>query len=85
MSAQLLDGKAIAADIREQVKDRGGAHASPPGQRPPGLIVVLVGENPASQVYVRNKQKACEQVGFHSELIRLPANTSQARTADADR
>lgn len=76
MSAQLLDGKAIAADIREQVKAKVEARVAA-GQRPPGLIVVLVGDNPASQVYVRNKQNACEQVGFHSELLRLPASTSQ--------
>ena len=76
MSAQLLDGKAIAADIREQLKARVEARTAS-GQRPPGLIVVLVGDNPASQVYVRNKQNACEQVGFHSELLRLPGNTSQ--------
>lgn len=76
MSAQLLDGKAIAADIREQVKTQVEARVAA-GRRPPGLIVVLVGDNPASQVYVRNKQNACEQVGFHSELLRLPADTSQ--------
>ena len=76
MSAQLLDGKAIAADIREQVKAKVEARVAA-GQRPPGLIVVLVGDNPASQVYVRNKQNACEQVGFHSELLRLPGGTSQ--------
>jgi methylenetetrahydrofolate dehydrogenase (NADP+)/methenyltetrahydrofolate cyclohydrolase len=76
MSAQLLDGKAIAADIRKQVKAKVEARVAA-GQRPPGLIVVLVGDNPASQVYVRNKQNACEQVGFHSELLRLPAGTSQ--------
>jgi methylenetetrahydrofolate dehydrogenase (NADP+)/methenyltetrahydrofolate cyclohydrolase len=47
-------------------------------QRAPGLAVVLVGENPASQVYVRNKRKACAEVGFHSELHELPADTTQA-------
>jgi len=76
MSAQLLDGKAIAAEIRKQVKAKVEARVAA-GHRPPGLIVVLVGDNPASQVYVRNKQNACEQVGFHSELLRLPASTSQ--------
>lgn len=76
MSAQILDGKAIAADIREQVKGRVDARLAA-GQRAPGLVVVLVGENPASQVYVRNKQNACEKVGFKSELMRLPADTSQ--------
>jgi methylenetetrahydrofolate dehydrogenase (NADP+)/methenyltetrahydrofolate cyclohydrolase len=76
MTAKLLDGKAIAADIREQVKAKVEARVAA-GQRPPGLIVVLVGDNPASKVYVRNKQNACEQVGFRSELLRLPASTSQ--------
>lgn len=77
MSAKLLDGKAIAADIREQVKAKVEARIAA-GQRPPGLIVVLVGDNPASRVYVRNKQNACEHVGFRSELLRLPDSTSQA-------
>lgn len=76
MSAQLIDGKAIAADLREQIKTRVEARIAA-GRRQPGLIVVLVGDNPASQVYVRNKQKACEQVGFHSELMQLPGTTSQ--------
>ena len=76
MSAQILDGKAIAADIREQVKARVDQRLAA-GQRAPGLVVVLVGENPASQVYVRNKQASCEKVGFMSELIKLPDTTSQ--------
>ncbi len=78
MSAQILDGKAIAADVRAQVKQRveklvGG------GNRAPGLAVVLVGANPASQVYVRNKRKACAEVGFYSELHELAADTSQSQ------
>jgi len=76
MSAQILDGKAIAADIREQVKSKVDARLAK-GLRAPGLAVVLVGENPASQVYVRNKRNACAQVGFHSELIELSGDTSQ--------
>jgi methylenetetrahydrofolate dehydrogenase (NADP+)/methenyltetrahydrofolate cyclohydrolase len=76
MSAQILDGKAIAADIREQIKARVAARTAE-GLRAPGLAVVLVGSNPASQVYVRNKRNACEQVGFHSELIELSGDTSQ--------
>jgi methylenetetrahydrofolate dehydrogenase (NADP+)/methenyltetrahydrofolate cyclohydrolase len=77
MSAQRLDGKAIAAEIRldirrrvEQIRSTGG--------RAPGLAVVLIGDDPASQVYVRNKRKACEDVGFHSELHALPVSTEQA-------
>lgn len=77
MTARLLDGKTIAAEIRDQVrkhvKDRLES-----GLRPPGLAVVLVGANPASQVYVRNKRAACEAVGFHSELHALPAETTEA-------
>jgi methylenetetrahydrofolate dehydrogenase (NADP+)/methenyltetrahydrofolate cyclohydrolase len=77
MGAQILDGKAIAADVRAQVKTQVDARLAS-GQRAPGLAVVLVGENPASQVYVRNKRKACAEVGFHSELYELPATVSQA-------
>jgi len=77
MKAQILDGKAIAAEIREQVKGRVDQRLAA-GQRAPGLIVILVGENPASQVYVRNKQNACQQVGFLSQLMQLPSSTSQA-------
>ncbi len=76
MSAQILDGKAIAADIRNGIKTKVDRMVST-GQRPPGLVVVLVGENPASQVYVRNKQRSCEEVGFLSELRQLPADTAQ--------
>ncbi|MGB5734838.1 MAG: bifunctional methylenetetrahydrofolate dehydrogenase/methenyltetrahydrofolate cyclohydrolase FolD [Thiohalocapsa sp.] len=76
MGAQILDGKAIAADVRAQVKAQVDARLAA-GQRAPGLAVVLVGENPASQVYVRNKRKACAEVGFHSELHELPATISQ--------
>lgn len=76
MTAQILDGKAIAADVREQVRIQVEQRRSA-GRRPPGLVVILVGENPASQVYVRNKQSACEKVGFHSELLRLPASTKE--------
>lgn len=76
MSAQILDGKAIAADLRKSIQEEVAA-ITRDGQRPPGLAVVLVGENPASQVYVRNKQKACEEVGFLSELVRLDADTKE--------
>ncbi len=78
MSAQILDGKAIAADLRATVANEVKALLSA-GHRPPGLAVILVGEDPASQVYVRNKERACQEVGFHSELIRLPADTPEDR------
>ncbi len=78
VSAQILDGKAIAAEIRLQVRTR-VAERIAAGHRPPGLAVVLVGDNPASEVYVRNKRNACAEVGFHSELIELSGETSQAQ------
>jgi methylenetetrahydrofolate dehydrogenase (NADP+)/methenyltetrahydrofolate cyclohydrolase len=77
MSANILDGKAIAADLRVQIKTRVEERLAA-GLRRPGLAVVLVGENPASQVYVRNKRKSCEEVGFHSVSHDLPATTTQA-------
>jgi methylenetetrahydrofolate dehydrogenase (NADP+)/methenyltetrahydrofolate cyclohydrolase len=77
MSAQILDGKAIAAEVRQGVQQRvAGILAA--GRRPPGLAVVLVGDNPASEVYVRNKRKACAEVGFYSEMHALPADLPQA-------
>ncbi len=76
MSAQLLDGKSIAAAIRGKLKDQVEARCQS-GKRQPGLAVLLVGTNPASQVYVRNKHKACAEVGFHSELHELPEDISQ--------
>lgn len=76
MSAQILDGKAIAADIKQDIKRRVEARTAE-GFRQPGLAVVLVGDNPASQVYVRNKRRSCEEVGFYSEMHDLPGDTSQ--------
>jgi methylenetetrahydrofolate dehydrogenase (NADP+)/methenyltetrahydrofolate cyclohydrolase len=76
MSAQTLDGKAIAADLKQTIKQQVDARISQ-GLRRPGLAVVLVGENPASQVYVRNKRRSCEEVGFYSEHHDLPDTTSQ--------
>lgn len=77
MTAQLLDGKAVAAEVRQRIQ-QGVAAALASGRRPPGLAVVLVGDNPASEVYVRNKSKACAEVGFYSEMHQLPSTTSQA-------
>lgn len=76
MPAQILDGKAIAAElrnnIRKQIDDR-RQH----GQHIPGLAVVLVGADPASQIYVRNKRRACEETGIESFAYDLPASTSE--------
>ncbi|MFZ4061823.1 MAG: bifunctional methylenetetrahydrofolate dehydrogenase/methenyltetrahydrofolate cyclohydrolase FolD [Polynucleobacter sp.] len=68
MPAQLLDGNALSKKLRAEIAAR-GAIVTAKGVRP-GLAVIVVGENPASQVYVRNKVKACEDVGFHSVLER---------------
>lgn len=76
MSAQLIDGKAIAAAVRAEVAQRAAALASR-GCRP-GLAVILVGNNPASQVYVRNKVAACAEAGLHSVLETHPENLTQA-------
>lgn len=77
MSANILDGKAIAAGLRSDIKAQ-VTRMTEAGERPPGLVVILVGEDPASQVYVRNKQRSCEEVGFLSELRRLPDDTTEA-------
>ncbi len=78
MTARIIDGKAIAAAIRQTIKQQVDQRLAD-GLRPPGLAVILVGENPASQVYVRNKRKACEEVGFLSEAHDLPEDTSQGQ------
>jgi len=76
MTAQIIDGKAIAAEIRTEIKARVEKRIKQ-GLRPPGLAVVLLGEDPASHIYVRNKRKACEATGMYSEDHNLPADTSQ--------
>lgn len=77
MTAQLIDGKKIAQEIRNTVKTKVSARRSL-GYRAPGLAVVLVGQDPASQVYVNSKRKACDEVGFVSKAYDLPVTTSQA-------
>lgn len=74
--AKLIDGKLISAQIRAEIKDEVTAFEKERGFVP-GLAVVIVGENPASQVYVRNKARACAEVGFYSEVHELPAATTQ--------
>jgi len=74
---ELLDGRAIAKKVRAEVKADAEAFAAKHG-RPPGLHVVLVGEDPASQVYVRNKERAAAKCAIAGEVHRLPADTSQA-------
>lgn len=76
MSQHIIDGKQLVSDIRGSIKEEVESLAAE-GFRP-GLAVVLVGDDPASAVYVRNKAKACEQVGIYSEVHRLPAETTEA-------
>jgi len=75
VTAKIIDGKEIAAEVRREIKER--VKKLKEMGITPGLSVILVGDNPASQVYVRNKEKACEEVGIKSETYRLPGNTSQ--------
>ena len=77
MTAELLSGKTIGAKVREEVKVRAEAFAAEHGRKP-GLEVVLVGEDPASQVYVRNKERASGKVGMRGAVHRLPADISQS-------
>lgn len=76
MTAQNIDGKAIASAIRTTLSDKVKARKEA-GQRIPGLAVILVGLDPASQVYVGSKRKACEEVGFLSQSFDLPDTTSE--------
>jgi len=76
MTAQTLDGKALAQTVRHELTQTIAKHLASGGVKP-GLAVLLVGDDPASQVYVRNKVKACAEVGMASTLLHLPANTTQ--------
>ena len=76
-SAKIIDGKQVAADVRKHVS-LGVQNRIQQGLRPPGLAVILVGSDPASEVYVKNKTKACEEVGFHSVKHHLSSSTSQS-------
>ncbi|MEB3313419.1 MAG: bifunctional methylenetetrahydrofolate dehydrogenase/methenyltetrahydrofolate cyclohydrolase FolD [Cyanobacteriota bacterium] len=74
---ELLDGKALAGQVQADLSQRIHTYISQ-GHRPPGLAVVMVGDNPASATYVRNKERACERVGIASFPHHLPSQTSQA-------
>ncbi len=76
MTARIIDGKAIAQEVRAEWKLR--ADALKARGVTPGLAVIIVGEDPASKVYVANKVKACAELGLHSEHIALPADTPEA-------
>ncbi len=73
--ARIIDGKIISAAAREEIKAGGEALYRETGVRP-GLAVVIVGEDPASKVYVRNKKKGCEECGFYSEVHEMPEDTT---------
>ena len=77
MTARILDGKALSKEIRAEIAEQTGAFTKETGVVP-CLAAVLVGEDPASEVYVRNKRKACEKAGIESRLHRLPKTTTQA-------
>ncbi len=80
MSAKIIDGKQVAARCREELKQQVAALRA--RGIIPGLAVILVGEDPASQVYVRNKHRACEELGIHSEQYTLPADTDRQTLLD---
>ena len=75
-SAQIINGKEISANIRAGLKQRVAAFEKQHGYIP-GLAVILVGDDPASHVYVNNKEKACVEIGLRSEVVRLPESTTQ--------
>lgn len=77
MSAQLIDGKALAQTIREAIAKEVAELHQQTGVRP-GLVAILVGDDPASAVYVRNKKKACDAAGIYVDENKLPASTSQS-------
>jgi methylenetetrahydrofolate dehydrogenase (NADP+)/methenyltetrahydrofolate cyclohydrolase len=81
MTAQLIDGREVSRRIREEVR-RAVAERAAAGHRRPGLAVILVGKDPASQIYVRNKRNACEEVGFLSRDYDLPASTTERELLD---
>jgi len=76
-TVHIIDGKAVAARVRAEVAERARAFSERHG-RTPGLHVILVGDDPASQVYVRNKEKAARDVGIHGVVHRMPAETPEA-------
>lgn len=81
MSARIIDGKKIAHNIRQEVKAQ-VAKRSEAGHRKPGLAVILIGDDPASEIYVRNKRLACEEIGFNALDIDLADSISQQELLD---
>jgi methylenetetrahydrofolate dehydrogenase (NADP+)/methenyltetrahydrofolate cyclohydrolase len=81
MTAKIIDGKAMAAQIREEVKEEVSELTAKYGKQP-GLAVILIGDNPASAIYVRNKGRACENVGIRSETHHLAATVTTEEVLD---
>jgi len=81
MTAHIIDGKTIATNLRNEVRDRIQARLNN-GKRAPGLAVIIVGNDPASEVYVRSKRKGCEEVGMVSFSYDLPEQTSERELLD---
>jgi methylenetetrahydrofolate dehydrogenase (NADP+)/methenyltetrahydrofolate cyclohydrolase len=75
--AKIIDGKSVSAGILEELKGRIEAHLAQ-GRRKPGLAVLLIGENSASELYVKNKILTCKKIGIESHLLRFPADVSQS-------
>lgn len=79
--AKIIDGKIISSEIKREIKEEIIKHFFPQGIKP-GLATVLVGNNPASEIYVNSKFKACQEIGMKSEIIRLSADISQEKLID---
>ena len=81
MSAQIIDGKSIAKSIKDELAIK-VSKLQQEGKRTPGLAVILVGENPASKIYVGSKSKSCEEVGFISKLYEFPDSITETALLD---
>ena len=81
MTAQILDGNALAKSIRQRLRSV-VADWTKQGYRPPGLAVILVGDDPASAIYVQGKRRDCEEVGVYSKALQLDANIDQVALED---
>ena len=76
-TAKILDGKALADQIRQEIAAKVKARVAK-GLRAPGLAVIIIGEDPASKIYVARKRKACHEIGFISKDYNLPTTTTEA-------
>lgn len=80
MSAQIIDGKALSKKIRQRIINE--TLALKEKNITPGLAVIIIGDDPASHIYVNNKKKACEECGFYSEIYKLPENTPESEVLE---